>query len=183
MSYRIQYIFLILGALVAVTACVSRNRIGLYMAIEGESGKVKIESTQYIASARLGNPYSDRKTLSGETAIILVHTSIRGATLPHSPLTKALQFDEYLRSDVYFEIPQPPMAADLSLVGRSFVHILERFDQPIEEKIFLPDDTGRLVIDSVTSRRLYVTINSTYANRLGQTLSVTGSVRIELPKD
>ena len=181
MSYRAHCLLLVISLLLAISACTSRYRLDLLMALGGESRKVKIEATRYIREARLGNPHADRKVLPGEELVVVVRTSARGATLPHSPLTKAMQFDEYLRSDLYLQLPDPVGPGSQPLVGHSFVQVLGRFEQSAEEKVFVPADDGELAIDSVTSKYVYATIHGRYENRAGQTLTMTGGFRVEQP--
>lgn len=179
MSRRSIHISLLIGLLLTAAACTSRYRLDLMMAIEGEPSRVSIESTQYVRQAQIGDPFSDRKLVTGDRAVLLVRTSARGETLPYTSLSKAIQFDENLQTDLYLEVSDPPQPGEWPLAGRSFVQILERFDKPIEEKIFLPEDSGRMRIDSVTVKYLFVSVTGDYSSPAGQVLSLSGKVRVD----
>lgn len=179
MSRRPLNTVLLLSLLWLSAACTSRYRLELFMGIEGEQTRVRIESARFVPNTRLGTPFSDRKLLPGETATVLVRMSVRGATLPHALLSNALQFDENLQSDLYLELDQPPAAGSWPLANRSFVQVLGRFDRPLEEKIFMPDDFGSATLDSVTTKYLFISVRGTYVSQAGQHLNLTGSVRVD----
>jgi hypothetical protein len=150
------------------------------MTAGGEKKKVKVERTEYVARAKIFDPYAEEKLETGEGNCIILHTGARGDRLETDQTeTLMLGYDEYLRCLVYMEIPEPPRAGTLDLAGRSFVQILGRYDQPTEKKIFSAH-AGLLVIDSLAKGRLFGTIDGDYRNPDGVSVEFSGKFKVRI---
>jgi hypothetical protein len=163
---------LVLAGLVAAAGCTSRYRLDLFMSVENQERKVKVESTEYIPSAALADPYAETKIVSGGHGVITVQTSARGQRVTeafHGPFG----FDEFLHCRLYLELDLPLKADSVSLTGRSFVVLLGRYGLSPDAKVFLPDD-GYCVVDSVTRSELFASMHGIYKNSQGQPLTFSG---------
>lgn len=169
-----------LGAAVLLLACSSRYRLDLFMTGEGVKKKVRVEKAEILFSTDLNQPYAHQKTIVGPATTAVITTGARWKPTGDKRVFM-FGFDEYLRCRIYVELPPSPIADSIDLPGRSFVHLLGRYDLPAESKIFLPD-TGVFVIDSVTSKNLFGAIHGLYKNESGTPLEFNGRFRIEISK-
>ncbi|MBI5267521.1 MAG: hypothetical protein HY851_09850, partial [candidate division Zixibacteria bacterium] len=63
MNYRLCLAGLLI---VSVTCgCVSRYRLALHLSVDNMHRQVKVEQTQLVLDARLGDPFGEQKILSG----------------------------------------------------------------------------------------------------------------------
>jgi len=171
--------FLLMAA--ALVGCVSRYHMALYMVANDEQKKVKIDGTEFATKVNIGNPFAATKLVPGDGNCIILRTGTRGAKYK-TDMTESffLGYDEYLRTLVYLEIPGEPAAGSVTLDEKnSFVQVLGRYEQPDEEKIFLPT-SGSLVIDSVSGNKMYCTLDGKYANRKGTPLDYVGQFKIKI---
>lgn len=158
--------------------CASRYSLPLYLDVDNKRQKVTVEQTQYLLNARLGDPYNDQKTLPGKATCLVLLTSVRGQRYdPGGP--NVLGFDENLRFRLFIELPPTLKPDTVQLKARSFAHMLGRYFLKPEEKIFLPD-TGSLVIDSVTAKFMYGTVNARFANTKGVPVVFDGQFRARI---
>jgi len=165
----------------ALVGCVSRYSMSLYMVANDEQKKVKIDGTEFVTSVNIGNPYAATKLVPGDGNCIILRTGTRGAKYT-TDMTESffLGYDEYLRTLMYLEIPGEPAAGSVILNEKnSFVQVLGRYEQPDEDKIFLPR-SGSLVIDSIAGNRMYCTLDGKYANRKGEPLDYVGQFKIKI---
>jgi hypothetical protein len=172
-----QVLWVLVGS-VLLFGCASRYRLDLYMTSEGATRKVKIEKAELLDGSALNDPYARQKTIDGIATTVIITTGARW----HQPKDKRvfmLGFDEYLKCRIYIQLPQTPAADTIDLRGNSFVHLLGRYDLPAESKIFLPV-LGTFVVDSVTSKNLFGTINGRYENRSGAPLGFDGQLKVKI---
>jgi hypothetical protein len=177
--FRVIAIVFVITA--ALAGCVSRYRMEMYMVINNEQKKLKIDQTEYARDVVIGNPYADHKLLPGEDNCIILRTGTRGESYS-TDMTQSLFIgtDEYLRTLVYLEVPGLPSADTIKLTDKnSFVQILGRYEQPTEQKIFLPT-SGQLVIDSLSGNRMFCTLDGSYANREGNPLTYQGRFKVKI---
>jgi len=169
--------WLLAGALLLLV-CTSRYRLDLYLSTEGHTKKVKVENTELLTNSALNDPYAREKTITGELNTAVITTGARWRQ-PEDKRVFMLGFDEYLRCRVYIQLPLTLIADTIDLQGNSFVHLLGRYDLPAESKIFLPA-SGTFVIDSVTPKNLFGTINGSYENRSGTSLAFDGQFKMRI---
>lgn len=181
---RPRLIFVSVLLLFALTlACTSRYRLDLNMTLGEQTRSLDIETTRYLEQAELGNPLAEQKVMRGEKTVILVRGSTRGMRLESAQeIPTGLSFDEYLKTDIYVELPAEPTVAVLPLAGRSIVHVLERYYQPLEEKVFLAVGAGEITVDSITDDYLFASLRGRYENRSRQVLVLSGSFRARRPE-
>ncbi len=161
-----------------LTACSSRYRLDLNMTIGEESRKVKVEQTQYVMDADLGDPLADTRVRAGQgnVAVVTVGTRARRAEGDH---LRFLSFDEYLRCQVYMQLPPMPRPDTIQLPDNSFVYLLGRYEWPVQEKVFMPV-SGFLVVDSAFSDRVFISLDGEYHNPSGATLAFDGRMKIKV---
>ncbi len=178
---RTTVLTLLLLIAAALAGCVSRYHMALYMVANDEQKKVKIDGTEFVKSVNIGDPYAATKLVPGDGNCIILKTGTRG-TQYKTDMTESLflGYDEYLRTLVYIEIPGEPAVGSVTLDDKnSFVQVLGRYEQPDEQKIFLPR-SGSLVIDSISGNRMYCTLDGKYANRKGTPLDYVGQFKIKI---
>lgn len=166
-----------MALLVLASGCASRYRLDLYLTVEGDRRHIEIESTQYVWDAVLGNPYADSKLDEGNGHVAIATIGTRQAQGGKS-LWRGFSSDEYLRCQLYMEVPPDAGPDTTVLAGKSLVHLLGRYGLPIEERIFLPKD-GFYILDSITDEALFFSIDGTFANKSGELLRFDGAVKID----
>ena len=165
--------------LACIAGCSSRYRLDLYLATqEMERKKVKVETTHYAPNTVLSPPEAQQQIVPGTRSTAVITTSTRGRQ-GAAEGGQVFGFDEYLRLRLYIEFPAPLIADTVDLGGRSYVHMLGRYELPAESKIFYPRE-GTLVIDSVTGDRLYASIRGIYINPDSATITYDGQFRIKI---
>lgn len=162
--------------LTLLIGCSSRYRLDLHLTSEGYRKKVKVEEATFLYDTALNDPYARQKTITGDASTLIVTTGTRRQQ-PDDKRVFALGFDEYLRCRLYLQLPPMPVAGTVELPGNSFVHLLGRFDVAAESKIFLPE-SGTFVVDSITSKHLFVTIHALYRNDSGAPLQYDGQFKV-----
>lgn len=157
-------------------ACASRYRLDLYLTLAESRHRISVESTQYVMDAVIGNPYADDKVEVGPGNVAVVTIGTRGMRV-EGHRWKALGFDEYFRCQVYLQVPPMPGPDSSVLVDRSLVHILGRYELPIDERVFLPRE-GYYIVDSVTDHSIFFTIDGTFGNKTGSQIELDGRFKV-----
>lgn len=170
-------VVIVIVLLVLASGCASRYRLDLYLTVEGDRRHIEIESTQYVWGASLGNPYADNKLDEGIGYVAIATIGTRQAQGKKS-LWRGFSSDEYLRCQLYMEVPPDAGPDTLVLAGKSLVHLLGRYALPIEERVFLPQD-GFFILDSITDEALFFSVDGTFANKSGEELRFDGKVKID----
>ena len=158
-------------------ACASRYRLDLYLTLAESRQRISVESTQYVMDAAIRNPYADDKVEVGPGNVAVVTIGTRGMRV-EGHRWNALGFDEYFRCQIYLQVPPWPKPDSLVLVDRSLVHILGRYELPIEERVFLPRE-GYYIIDSVTDGSIFFTIDGAFANKTGDQIEFDGRIKVD----
>jgi hypothetical protein len=168
-------LFVLVGA-----GCASRYRLPLYLDFDENRRTVKVDQTQYLLNARLGDPYQEQKIIAGSGKCLVLLTSTSGEKID-MPSKGLLSFDEFLRIRLFVELPEHPAPVTIELTGHSFVQLLGRYALQPEEKIFLPS-SGTMVIDSIAKSHLYATVKGQFANTKGWPLNLDGQFRAKIKK-
>lgn len=177
-SVRIAVMLVILAAL--VLGCSSRYRKDLHFTIGEDRRRVKVVTTEFIPGVRLSNPYADVKVAPGAGSCLVLTTQTRGETVNTQFLQEFVQFDENLVCQIYLQLHPVPEPATIWLKGNSLVQMRGRYELSTEEKIFLPDGSGTLVVDSLSRGYLFGTIDGTFVNSVGTKLSYIGEFRAKV---
>jgi hypothetical protein len=163
-----------------VLGCASRYRMELFMDFGQERKKVKVEQAEFLENAILNQPYADVKVLQGTGNCLIVTFSTRGEKLPSDRFrTLMFEYDEYLTQKLYIQLPYQLETREISLNGNSFIHLLGRYDQPPETKIFVPQ-SGSLVIDSLVKNTLYATIDGRFENSERLSEIIEGKFKVKM---
>lgn len=168
----------VVSAMGVLASCSSRYKLDLYQTADEVRRKVKVEQTQYFRDARLVDPEADNKIVPGAGNVVMLRTGTRGETHKTGPYDM-LGWDEYLRCEVYFQLPEAVTVDSLPLEGNSFVWVLGRYDRPRESRLFMPE-SGYLVVDSLPGNRLYGTLGGVYKNGDGVPLQFDGKFRVKI---
>ncbi|HUV29770.1 MAG TPA: hypothetical protein VMY05_01575 [Acidobacteriota bacterium] len=173
--------FFFVTLVISVTfACTSRYRLDLYMVTGEFDKKVKIENTEYVQAATIRDPFADVKLQSGDGSCLILSIGTRGERL-EVDRSQLLGYDEYFRCLLYLQLPRDLRPDTIVLENNSFAHVIGRYDQPPEEKIFLAD-SGTLVLDSLPKKLLFGTINGEYRNRTGETFRFNGRFKVRVTR-
>lgn len=167
-----------LCAIGQLMSCTSRYKLDLYQTADEVRRKAKVEQTQFFRDARIMDPAADNKIAPGPGNVLMLTTGTRGERHESGPYT-ILGYDEYLRCEVYFQLPQEVVVGPTPLVENSFVWMLGRYDRPRGERLFLPE-SGQLLVDSISSGRLYGTLDGIYRNATGMPLQFDGRFRVKI---
>ncbi|MEA3297409.1 MAG: hypothetical protein U9R56_06045, partial [candidate division Zixibacteria bacterium] len=125
--------------------------------------------------AKVGIPYADTKVVIGPGNVVVVTVGTRGRSASNAP-KGVFSFDEYLKCQIYLQLPDMPKPDTIDLQDNSFVHLLGRYDWSPDDKIFLPDP-GVFVVDSVTTSDVFITINGKYENPSGNSFAFDGQMK------
>lgn len=168
---------IVIALLVLASGCASRYRLDLYLTVEEDRRHIQVESTQYVWGAVLGNPYADNKLDEGVGHVAIVSIGTRQSQGKKS-LWHGFSSDEYLRCQLYMEVPPNASSDTTVLAGKSLVHLLGRYELPIEERIFLPKE-GFFTLDSITDEALFFSVDGIFANKSGEQLRFDGEVKVD----
>ncbi|MDX9858541.1 MAG: hypothetical protein RBT76_12180 [candidate division Zixibacteria bacterium] len=167
-------------ALCVTIGCTSRYRKDLYFTSGEDRRKVKVVTTEYLQGVRLDNPYGDPKVSPGAGSCLVLTTQTRGKTVNTRFLQEFVQFDENLMCQIYLQLPAVPRADTIVLEGNGMVQIRGRYELSVEDKVFLADETGRLIVDSLADGYLYATLRGLFTNRAGSHVSYDGEFRARI---
>lgn len=176
-SYARLPVVLVLLAL-AFGSCTSRYRLDLFQVTDGERRKVKIEQTQYLPGTVLTVLDAEIKIVPGDGNVVVVTTGTRGGQNKRET-EYVLSFDEYVRCRLHLQLDWPLKAGTVSLPDNAYVQLLGQYEWPPEAKIFYPE-SGQLVIDSVTSKNLFATVNGLFRNNADMTYEYDGSFKVKI---
>ena len=167
----------IITLLILMSGCASRYHLDLYLTVEENRRQIQVESTQYVWDAVLGNPYADNKLDEGigHIAIVTTGTRLKG---DQKSLWHGFSSDEYLRCQLYMEVPPEASTDTSALAGKALVHLLGRYELPIEERIFLPKD-GFYTLDSIIDEGLFFTVDGIFVNKSGERLRFDGKFKVD----
>ncbi len=145
---------------------------------DGERRKVKIEQTEYIPGTVVTVLDGEIKVVPGDGNLAVVTTGTRGGQTRRK-VEYVLSFDKYLRCRLYFQLAWPLRADTVNLPEKALLHLLGHYEWPPEATIFYPQ-SGQLVVDSVTSKNLYATINGLFRNIADLTYEFDGSFKVKI---
>jgi hypothetical protein len=174
--FKYHVAVVIIALQILVSGCASRYHLDLYLTVEEDRRQIQVESTQYVWDAVLGNPYADNKLDEGIGHVAIVTTSTRMVGDKKS-LWRGFSSDEYLRCQLYMEVPYVAGSDRTVLTGKTLVHLLGRYELPIKERVFLPKE-GFYSLDSITDEELYFTVDGTFTNKSGERLKFDGEFKV-----
>jgi len=149
----------------------------LHIVDNDKSQKVKVKQTRYIRNADLGDPYHTQKIVPGPHNVAILTTSFSGRTFDSDALP-GVQFDEDVRHQVYLQLSGSPALDTIDIINNSLVHLLGRYDWPLEDRIFLPLD-GSCIVDSINGDKMFFTLKAAYKNSSGAPLEYDGQFKIK----
>ncbi len=170
---------LFLASLLLSGCFLSRYRLELFLTRESHTKKVKVEQAEFLERTVLDDPQGKRKVIPGPGNVIVVTTGTRWK-VPHEYTGLLLGADDYLRYRLYLQLPPEVRKDSLTLANNSFVFLLGHYDLPMSSKVYFPQN-GFFLIDSVTSKFLFGTIDGTYRSEEGFTLTFNGQFKVKHP--
>jgi hypothetical protein len=180
MKNRLYLLTALVTAILTLISCTSRYTIDLYL-VSGEKKIVaKVEQTQFAAMTILASPYADAKIVQGTGNTLMIGTGSRGEREGKLTQYDVLTFDEYVRYRIFLQLPMVVKKGSTPLTGNAFVERLERYDQPHEENIYMPE-SGNFIVDSLVSKYMYATFeNGYFANSKGSKVAFQGKIRVKV---
>ena len=164
--------------LIGLVSCVSRYRLDLYITADETREKAKVETTEFVKDAALGNFDSERKIKAGDFNVAIVTSSLRGQRVKLNT-EYALSFDENLRIMLYLQFPKEISEGEIDLVGNSCAQLLGRYDWSPKQKLFMPQ-SGMVRVDSVKAEYLFSTVDGEFKNADGKSCRFDGQFRIKI---
>jgi hypothetical protein len=176
-SAAIHRLLLWVIVLALVAGCASRYRLDLFITEDASRRRVNVQETQYVRGSVLADPNAEDKLRPGAGNAIVLIFSTRGQG-KNRPDYSVLTYDELMTFRVYIQLLENPRPSTVPLKGNCFAHLLGRYEQSPEDKIFLAD-SGAVVIDSVTSKRLFGAIQGEFKNPKGAPISLDGKFSVK----
>ncbi len=174
-----RFLLLILLGGMMWCGCSSRYRLEMFMNAGGEDKKVKVEQTEFMENTVLNQPFAELKTVRGSGNCLVITISTRGEKLPVDRYrTLMFEYDEYVKKRIYIQLPPEIKPETIDLPGNSFIHLLGRYEQSPETKIFIPQ-SGTLVVDSLAKNVLYGTVTGHFENSGKMPLAVNGRFKVK----
>ena len=180
--YRLFFKSLVIFTLAIITfSCTSRYRLDLYVTNAETQKRVKVQQTSFVEKAVLGDPYSKIKIKKGEgnTAILTIGTRWAKKEKGRQQTPIIFTFDEYWKARLFLQIPLNFKKDKYYLKDKSLLHILGEYELKPKDKIFLPEN-GFYLIDSLSGKHIFITVNGEYKNDRGQKLKVNGKFKVKV---
>jgi len=161
-------------------SCASRYRLDLFLVKGEDHTRVKIEKTEYLLGAVLGDPFSEDKVIRGDGNCLVVVTGSRGKNLESRP-EDVVTFDRFDRYRIFFRLPAAVRPDTLPLKDNSFVQLMGRYELSSEDKMYFPVE-GQLVIDSLAGHHLFGTLRGSFENRQKESVTFQGQFKAKVAK-
>lgn len=168
---------LILLIMLAVS-CTSRYRLDLFLIEDQTRTRVKVEKTEFMAGAVLGDPMSRDKVEPGDGNIVVLVTSSRGPTI-EGEAQNLMSYDRHVRYRLFVQLATDFGPGAINLKDNSLVQLLGRYEVEAEDKLYYPT-SGQLMIDSVASHKLFGTIDGQFQNRHGTNVTLVGKFKAKV---
>ena len=160
------------------TACTSRYRLDLFL-VEGETrSRIKVEKTEFMAGAVLGDPMSRDKVEPGDGNILVLITGSRGRTLDKEA-RDLVSYDRYTRYRLFIQLAPTVEVGQTALKDNSLVQLMGRYELSAEAKLYYPLG-GDMIIDSVADNNLFGNIDGQFKNSDGETVAFEGKFKAKI---
>lgn len=157
--------------------CTSRYRLDIYLTSEQPRKKVSLDQTEYAARTILRGPEAENKLADGPGNCVVLALGTRGAR-QNTPQGNVLGYDEYLKYQIYLQLPALLRRDTILLAGNSFVTLLGKYELPSTATVYRPS-SGELIIDSVLATRFFGTLRGEFTNALGGSLKFDGRFKVK----
>ena len=163
---------------IMVAACTSRYRLDLFLVTGEARTKVKVEKTEFMAGAVLGDPMSREKVEPGDGNTLVLVTGSRGRTL-RGEARDLINYDRYTRYRLFVQLAATVEPGSTPLEDNSLIQLMGRYELDAEDKLYYPTG-GQLVIDSLAKDRLFGTIDGRFENRHGEAVAFVGKFKAKI---
>lgn len=177
-SFRLMMIYIF--AMLTVIGCPSRYRLDLFVINNNINKKVKVAQTRFFENTSISNPFADSKLIAGESNTAILTTTTRWKK-GKTDISMIISFDEYWKAHLYLQLPHTMKTGKYEIEHKSFVQILGQYDIDPKEKIFLPT-SGFYTIDSLISKKAFISISCDYKNSAGKSLGFNGKFKLKVAK-
>jgi hypothetical protein len=168
----------ILALAILLAACTSRYRLDLFL-VDGEARtKVKVEKTEFMAGAVLGDPMSRDKVESGDGNCLVLITGSRGRTLD-AKTRDLISYDRYIRYRLFVQLAAMVEAGPTALKDNSLLQMMGRYELDAEDKLYYPTG-GEMIVDSLADNKLFGTIDGRFENRQGDAVALEGRFKVKI---
>lgn len=136
------YKFLMLLLILSMTVgCSSRYRMSVHVTSENGIKRTSVKEIKLINNASLNNPYREEKLIPGDNSVAIIELNFRGQE-KESKIEQLLSYDENVRLKLFLQISHPLKIENLTALDNSFAQLLEHFELPADEKMFIPKSGG-----------------------------------------
>ncbi|NOY88367.1 MAG: hypothetical protein GXO93_03110 [FCB group bacterium] len=172
---------IVVAFIIAISGCTSRYRLDLYVTSAETQKRVKVQQTSFVEKAVLGDPYAKIKIKRGEgnTAILTIGARWAKKEKKRQQAPIIFTFDEYWKARLFLQLPLNLKENKYRLKNKSLLHILGEYELKPKDKIFLSAN-GFYLIDSLSGKHLFITVNGEYKNDRGQKLKVNGKFKVKM---
>ena len=163
---------------ILAAACTSRYRLDLFLVQGEDRTKVKVEKTEFMVGAVLGDPISRDKIEPGDGNVLVLITGSRGRTL-NANTRDLINYDRYTRYRLFVQLAATVEPGSTQLEGNSLIQMMGRYELDAEDKLYYPTG-GQLVVDSLADNKLFGTIDSRFENRHGEAVALVGKFKAKI---
>ncbi|MEA2030347.1 MAG: hypothetical protein U9N55_01965 [candidate division Zixibacteria bacterium] len=150
----------------------------MYLTTNAERTKVDVENARYIPGVILVDPQADEKVVSGDSSVIIMNMGFRGNAISNFT-SLGIKFDEYVKYRLYLQLHGKPDTTTTILKENSYLWLLKHYELESRDKLFLPV-SGTCAIDSVSSHKMYGTIDGHFENAKGATVKIDGRFKVKM---
>ena len=168
----------LLMLMLTLAACTSRYRLDLFLTEGDTQSKVKVEKTEFMAGAVLGDPMSRDKVKLGDGNVIVLITGSRGRTV-NTEAHDLMSYDRYARYRLFVQLAATIEAGPIVLKDNSLLQMMGRYELDAEDKLYYPIG-GELVVDSLSGNKLFGTIDGRFENHKGDPISLEGRFKAKI---
>ncbi|MBN4076522.1 hypothetical protein JYT16_02265 [Gemmatimonas aurantiaca] len=149
---------------------------------ETPSGRTntKVSDAFFVRNRDVGDPLHRDFLISGEGSLMALEFSIASDTSYYRTKVKSslpIGSREALTMRMYWPLPESLTAKQQGVNRGAFVDMIGNYEATTAERIFQLAH-GELTIDSVKSKKLYLSIDATFRSLAGDSLRFDGNVRV-----
>jgi len=169
-----------LATLFILANCTSRLKMNLFYENSLGRTNTKVSEAFFVRNYNVDNPLRRDFLISGNGTLMALDLFITDTSMyqPAKTTTLPIGARPRLKLRMYWPLPELLEAGERGLHRGAFVEMVGKYEATPAERIFQLAH-GELVIDSVRSKKLYLTIDATFRSLAGDSLRFDGNVKIK----
>ena len=168
----------ILILIMLAAACTSRYRLDLFLTEGDTRTKVKVEKTEFMAGAVLGDPMSRDKVEPGDGNCLVLITGSRGRAVD-TETSSLVTYDRYVRYRLFVQLAATVEVGPTTLKDNSLLQMMGRYELDAEDKLYYPTG-GEMIVDSLAGNKLFGAIDGRFENSKGETVALEGRFKAKI---